>query len=457
MSQTREQYLEKPLPSSPESERVILGAILLDNELISHAVEELQPDDFYSPLHKKVYRAMCELFESGNKIDPILIGEELKKEGQLENLGGISTITNLTYGLPHFSDIETYTKVVKDKATSRNLIRTCNDITTMAFGEEQSVEDLTNIAEQKIFDACNAGIQSEYKTAGELAFEMLETAQKIARGEIKTVGVSSGFTDIDNLVGGWKPADLIVIAALPGMGKTSLVSQFVLNAVANGLSVAFFSLEMTKEQLIKRLACTESKTDGKRLDKGFLTKEEWARLAMSADKISNYKLHIDDTPSLTTMELLAKARRFYAINKKLDLVVVDYLQLMKASRKTESETAETTQISKDLKAIAKLLKVPIIAISSLSKKSEDRTDKKPLISDLRQSGQIGYDADVISFLYREEYHRPNDENAGIAEFKIAKQRNGPTGDVKLAFMAEYTRFENFYQDESRFANYYEKD
>lgn len=439
-----EQYLEKPLPSSPDSERVVLGAILLDNTLITQAVELIKEDDFYSPLHRRVYKAMLSLFERGEHIDPILIGEQLRMEGQLENVGGISTITNLTYGYPNLADIETHSKVIKDKAIARSLVKCCSEITSLVLAEDESIETVANYAEQRIFETCEMPTTSHPVSAGALAKEAIEKAQRIARGEIKTDGVPSGFADIDKIINGFKPSNLIIVAARPSIGKSALCHQIAFNSAKADFVTAVFSPEMSKEMVIKRMICSEAKIDSQRFENGMLTREEWGRVAEVTMNIDELKLDIDDSPQLTSMELLAKARRIFAVRKRLDLIVVDYLQLMQPSRKTDGETAAITQISKDLKAVAKLLKVPLIAISSLSRKSEERADKKPQMSDLRQSGQIEYDADVVAFLHRDDYYHETEENSGIAEFIVAKQRNGPTDKVKLAFMKEFTRFENYY-------------
>ena len=454
---TNFEYLEKPLPSSPEAERVILGAILLDNALISQAVESLKVDDFYSPLHGRIFKAMTVLFERGQGIDPILIGEELKKEGLLENIGGIATITNLTFGLPHFSEVETYTKVVKDKSIARNIVRACGEITNVVLDEVESIESVSNFAEQKIFATCERQNNSRPEKAGNLARRSIENTIKISKGEIKTVGTSTGFADIDKLTNGFRPSDLIVIAARPSIGKSALVHQIAFNAAEAGNVVAIFSPEMSKEQIIERIICTQGKIDSGRYRTGRVYKEEWREIANIQDKLDHLNLIIDDTPSITPMELLAKSRRIFAEYKRLDLIGIDYMQLMSPSRKTESETGDVTQISKELKAIAKLLKVPLIAISSLNRESEKRANHKPQMSDLRQSGQIEFDADVVAFLHRDEYYRATDENAGIAEFIIAKQRNGPTETVKLAFQKEFTRFEDYFEQSYSTSNYYERE
>ncbi len=446
-NQAREQYLEKPLPSSPESERVILGAILLDNTLISQAIEALKEEDFYSPLHRRVFRAMSSLFERGNKIDPILIGEELKKEGQLENIGGIATITNLTYGLPHFSNIETYTKVVHDKSVTRNLIKVCNQITSEALSEEEDAEVILENAERAIFALADERAKQGFSHIKPIAEVVLAKVQEFAKRDSHALtGLSTGFRDLDTMTSGFQRSDLIIVAARPSMGKTALALNIAENAaILEGAVVAVFSLEMSKEQLVMRMLSSEARVDAQRFRNGFLTKDEWGRLAGAIGTLSEARLFIDDTPGISPLEMRAKARRLIAEQKQLDLIVVDYMQLMTGSgKRNENRQQEVSQISRELKGLAKELNVPVIALSQLSRAPEARNPPRPQMSDLRESGSIEQDADLVTFIYRDEYYKPDEENQGVAELLISKQRNGPTGTVKLAFLKEFTRFENYF-------------
>lgn len=445
---TREQYLEKPLPSSPDSERVILGAILLDNALISHAIEELHPDDFYSPLHRRIYRAMLNLFDRGERIDPILIGEELKKENQLESIGGVATITNFTYGLPHFSEIESYTKVVREKAIVRNLIKACNQITSDALAEEDEASVVLDRAEAMIFALADERTRQGFAHIQPVAETVLKKVQEYSKRESHALtGLATGFRELDQMTSGLQEADLIILAARPSMGKTALALTLAQNAATQEKAVvAVFSLEMSKEQLVMRMLSSEAKVDAHRFRTGYLIQDEWGRLAQAIGTLSAAKIFIDDTPGISVMEMRAKCRRLFAEQKKIDLIVVDYLQLMSGSGRTESRQQEVSQISRDLKALAKEMRVPVIALSQLSRAPEARNPPKPLMSDLRESGSIEQDADVVAFIYREEYYKPAEENAGLAELLISKQRNGPTGTVRLAFLKEFTRFENYYGD-----------
>ncbi|HXH69036.1 MAG TPA: replicative DNA helicase [Pyrinomonadaceae bacterium] len=442
----REQFLNKPLPSNVDSERVILGAILLDNALISQAVEQLKADDFYSPNHRRIFNAMLSLFERGERIDPILIGEELKKEGSIDSIGGVATITNLTYGLPHFSDIFDYAKVVKDKSLTRSLIKVCNQVTSEALAEEDDAAVILDHAEQMIFALADERTREGFAHVQPIAETVLAKIQDYAKRETHALtGLATGFREIDQMTSGLQKTDLIIIAARPSMGKTALCLTLAQNAaILEKAVVAIFSLEMSKEQLVMRMLSSEARVDAHRFRTGYLTREEWQRLAESIGTLSEAKIFIDDTPGISVMEMRAKARRLAAEQKRIDLVVVDYLQLMSGSRRTESRQQEVSQISRELKGLAKELNVPVVALSQLSRAPEARNPPRPMMSDLRESGSIEQDADVVAFIYRDDYYKPTEENAGIAEILISKQRNGPTGTVKLAFLKEFTRFENYF-------------
>ena len=444
----REQFLERPLPSSEDSERVILGAVLLDNALISQTIELLKIDDFYSPLHRRIYKAMVSLFETSRRIDPILIGEELKKENALESIGGVAAITNLTYGLPHFSDLQEYIKVVRDKSMVRNLIKVCNQITSEALAEEDDAANILDHAESMIFALAEERTRQGFSHIQPIAETVLAKVQEYAKRESHALtGLATGFRDFDEKTSGLQRTDLIIVAARPSMGKTALCLTLAQNAaILEQAVVAVFSLEMSKEQLVMRMLSSEARVDAHRFRTGYLTRDEWGRLAEAIGTLSEAKIFIDDTAGISVLEMRAKTRRLFAEQKKLDLIVVDYLQLMSGSKRTESRQQEVSQISRELKGLAKELNVPVVALSQLSRAPEARNPPRPMMSDLRESGSIEQDADVVAFIYREDYYKPTDDNAGIAEILISKQRNGPTGSVKLAFLKEFTRFENYYGD-----------
>ncbi|MFT3744667.1 MAG: replicative DNA helicase [Pyrinomonadaceae bacterium] len=444
----REQYLEKPLPSSDESERVILGAILLDNSLISQAVEQLKSEDFYSPLNRRVFAAMIALFEKQKQIDPILIGEELKKEGSLDSIGGITVITNLTFGLPHFSDLAEYIKVVHDKSVVRTLIRTCNSITSEALAEEEDAEIILDRAEQAIFALAEARTNQSFSRIAPVADRVLARVREYAKGEGTGItGLSTGFRELDEMTSGLQRTDLVIIAARPSMGKTAFCLTLAQNAALYSRAVvAVFSLEMSKEQLVTRMLSSEAHINAHRFRTGHLMSNEWERLANAIGTLSDARIFIDDTPGISSLEVRAKCRRLAAEQKQLDLIVIDYLQLMGggSGKRSENRQQEVSQISRELKGLAKELDVPVVALSQLSRAAESRNPPIPLMSDLRESGSIEQDADVVGFIYREDYYKETEENKGLAELIIAKQRNGPTGTVKMAFLKEFTRFENYF-------------
>jgi len=390
MTPTREQFLERPLPSSPDSERVILGAILLDNELITQAIEQISFEDFYSPNNRRVFKAMLVLFERGERIDPILIGEELKKDGSIDSIGGVATITNLTYGLPHFSDIFDYTKVVKDKAISRNLIKVCNQITSEALAEEDDADVILDHAEQMIFALADEKTKQGFSHVQPIAESVLAKVQEYAKRESHALtGLSTGFRDLDEKTSGLQRTDLIIVAARPSMGKTALCLTLAQNAaIIEKAVVAIFSLEMSKEQLVMRMLSSEARVDAHRFRTGYLTRDEWGRLAEAIGTLSNARIFIDDTAGISILEMRAKTRRLVAEQKQLDLVVVDYLQLMSGGKRSESRQQEVSQISRELKGLAKELQVPIVALSQLSRAPEARNPPRPMMSDLRESGCI---------------------------------------------------------------------
>ncbi|MBP9663188.1 MAG: replicative DNA helicase [Pyrinomonadaceae bacterium] len=445
----REQYLEKPLPSSEESERVILGAVLLDNIVMAEAIDHLKPEDFYSPFNRRVFAAMSALFTKDSPIDPVLVGEEMKKEGSLEAFGGVPAITNLTFGLPHFSNVEDYIKVVHDKSVVRQLIRACNAITSEALAEEQDADVVLDRAEQQIFDLAEAKTRASFDRIEPIARGVLARIQE--RRELGhahgLTGLATGFTRFDELTAGLQRTDLIIVAGRPAMGKTALCLTIAQNAaLRSNAVVAIFSLEMSKEQLVTRMIASESHINAARFRTGHLFGNEDERLDAAVATLSEARIFIDDSPAISALEIRAKARRLAAQEKTLDLIVIDYLQLMgTGSRRSENRQQEVSQISRELKALAKDMNVPVLALSQLSRAPEARSPPKPLMSDLRESGSIEQDADVVAFIYREDYYKPSDENQGMADLIIAKQRNGPTGDVRLAFLKEFTRFENFYE------------
>jgi replicative DNA helicase len=391
---------------------------------------------------------MISMSERGAEINPILIGEELRRDGSLEQVGGIAFISELTYGLPHFSNIVHYAKVVHDASMLRQLVKVANKITSEALEAEDEATIILDHAEQMIFALADERTRQGFAHVKPVADGILEKIQELGgRGAVLT-GLTTGFNELDTMTSGLQPSDLIIVAARPSMGKTSLCLTLAQNAAiqANAV-VGVFSLEMSKESLVMRMLCSEGHVDAHRFRAGFLSRDEWARLAGALGTLSETKIFIDDTPGISVLEMRAKARRLAAEQKRLDLIIVDYLQLMSgSSRRSESRQQEVSQISRELKGLAKELNVPLVALSQLSRAPEARTDHRPQLADLRESGAIEQDADVVAFIYREEQYNRTEENAGLAEVIIAKQRNGPTGVVKLAFLKEFTRFENMWRE-----------
>lgn len=430
---------------------MILGAVLLDNAVIAQAVEHLKPEDFYSPLNRRVFGAMIALFEKQRPIDPIMIGEELKKEGSLDAIGGVTTITNLTFGLPHFSNVEEYIKVVRDKSVIRQLIRTCNAITSEALAEEEDAEIILDNAEQQVFKIAEARTKESFTRIAPVADKVLARVKERYEGGAThgLTGLSTGFTELDDYTSGLQRTDLIIVAGRPAMGKTAFCLTLAQNAaLRSDAVVAVFSLEMSKEQLVTRMLASEARINAARFRTGHLMTNEWERLAGAIGTLSEAKIFIDDSPAISALEIRAKVRRLAVEQKALDLIVIDYLQLMgSGARRIENRQQEVSQISRELKALAKEMDVPVVALSQLSRAPEARNPPIPLMSDLRESGSIEQDADVVTFIYREDYYKETEENKGLAELILAKQRNGPTGKVKLAFLKEFTRFENYFGGE----------
>jgi replicative DNA helicase len=438
----RDPILEKPLPSSPETEKAILGAIILDNTLVAQAIEMLKPSDFYVPSHRRIFTAMIALFERGSEINPILIAEELRRDNSLDASGGVLFLTNLTYGLPHVTSIAQYSKVVRGKSLLRQLVRVANKITAEALEEEDEPQNILDHAEHAIFALADERIRQGFEHIKHPAERVLEKAEAVEHRDLVVTGVPTGFRGLDTLTSGLQKQDLVVIAGRPSMGKTSLALALAQHAaIESNAVVGIFSLEMSAEALAMRMLCSEANVDAQKFRSGFLSNEEWARLGKALGKLADARIFIDDTPAISVLEMRAKARRLATEQKQLDLIMVDYLQLMSGStRRTESRQQEVSQISRELKALAKELNVPLIALSQLSRAPENRTDHRPQLADLRESGAIEQDADLVAFIYREEVYNRSDENKNIAELIVAKQRNGPTDTVYLAFLNQFAKF-----------------
>ena len=452
MADHRGDALDKPMPNNVEAERLILGVILLDNSTINQAAERLKPDDFFLPSHRRIYEKMLYLYEQGRAIDPLTLQEELRRAGELEQVGGPAYIASLFDGVPRFSNLDNYTRITKGKSTLRRLIHASSQVMTMAMDEEDEPEVILDNAERLILGIAEDRIKAGFTPLSEVAEGQLKHIEEIAgRGQLIT-GIATGFNDLDYMTSGLQRGDLIIVAARPSMGKTAFALNVAQNAAlkeqhhGRKAVVGVFSLEMSKEQLVNRMLCSQARIDAHRLRSGMLGKEDWRKLALAVGELSEAKVFLDDTPGISVLEMRAKSRRLKNEQKALDLIVIDYLQLMSGRGRIESRQQEVSQISRELKMLAKELNVPLIALSQLSRAPEQRTGSKPQLSDLRESGSIEQDADVVMFIYREDYYKPETEKQNIAEIIIGKQRNGPTGGVELVFLKQLTKFEDKYRE-----------
>jgi replicative DNA helicase len=439
-------FIEKGLPSSVESERSILGAILLDNALCNQAIEMLRREEFFLDSHRKIYTKMISLAERVMPIDFVTLTDELRRAGEFEQVGGATYIASLIDGVPRTDTIEHYAKIVKSKAMLRRMISASNQIIALCLDEEEETMTIVDKAEQMIFQIAEDRIRQGFQYIGDVAERRLEQIEQMAGRPEMITGVPTGFTDFDRLTSGLQRQDLVILAARPSMGKTALALNIAQYAAKNGSVIGIFSLEMSNEQLVSRLLCSEARVDAHRLRTGYLNREEWAKLADALRRVTEMQIYLDDTPGQGVLEMRAKSRRLKA-EHGLDLLIVDYLQLMTGRGRIESRQQEVSQISREMKGLAKELDIPVIALSQLSRAPETRGgDHKPQLSDLRESGAIEQDADLVCFIYREEVYNPTDENRGIAELIVGKQRNGPTGLLQLAFLKEFTRFDNMWRE-----------
>jgi replicative DNA helicase len=435
---------ERTLPHNLEAERSVLGAILVHNDAFNLAAQTIDAHDFFRDAHRRIFDKMVALNERGHAIDFVTLKEELQRSGELDDVGGPAYIASLADGVPRATNVEYYARIVKEKATLRNLIFAANKILTNAYEADQEPDLILDEAESAIFSVAEDKLKSGFIPMRDLVKESFPKIEQLFEQRRLVTGVPTGFVDLDEMTRGLQPSDLIIIAARPSMGKTSLVlniAQYV--ATQPNLTVGFFSLEMSKESLFIRLLTAEAQIDGHRLMSGAIGQKDYGRISHALETLSSMRMFIDDTPNLGVLEMRAKCRRLQA-EHGLNLVILDYIQLMNSRGRFENRTLELAAISRSLKGLAKELNVPIVVLSQLSRAPEARADHRPQLSDLRESGALEQDADVVVLIYRDDvYNRePNNENAGIAELILAKQRNGPTGVVKLAFLREQTRFAN---------------
>ena len=434
--------LRKLPPYNEEAEQYVLGACFGSGDAFARALEIIELDDFYKTSHRKIFSAMQFLFEANEPIDILTIADRLRKSDGLDDAGGMDYLDFLEGLVPTSAAISHHSKIIREKKVLRDLIETATEIVASSYEDSDDADEILDKAERSIFEISEKRTKRSFYSIKEIVKSSFDSIEKLFEKPGMVTGVETGFREFDQITAGLQPSDLIIIAGRPSMGKTSLaldIARFA--ACKRKVATAIFSLEMSKEQLGLRMLCSEARVSSVKLRTGFLATSDWPNLTAAAGRISEAPIFIDDSPQLATLDVRARARRLKA-EHSLGLVIIDYLQLMHGSRKIESRQLEISEISRGLKGLAKELNVPIIALSQLSRAVESRTDKRPLLSDLRESGSIEQDADVVAFIYRDEVYDSETAKAGIAEILIRKQRNGPIGDIELAFLKEYTRFEN---------------
>lgn len=433
----------KLIPQNKEAEQSVLGSILIENQSFIKTYGFITETDFYFDAHRKIFFAMSELFDQGDPIDLLTLPEKLRKKGQLEEIGGVACLASLVEMVPTAANIKYYTRIVKEKAVLRNLITAATDIITECYGDADDIEEMLDRAEKRVFEITEKKILPGFIPINQVLKESFDTIEKLFQRRELVTGVATGFREFDSRTAGLQPSDLVIVAGRPSMGKTAFclnIAQYV--ASVSQKPAAIFSLEMSRQQLVLRLLCSEARINSTKVRTGFLDKEDWPKLTKAAGTISEAPIFIDDSPALTTLDIRARARRLKA-EQGLGLIIIDYLQLIKGRGRPESRHQEISEITRTLKSLAKELDVPVVTISQLSRAVEQRGDRRPQLSDLRDSGSIEQDGDLVVFLYRDEVYNEDSEDKGITEVIIGKQRNGPIGLFKLTFIKEYTRFENY--------------
>ncbi len=437
-----EAFIKKVFPHSTEAEQSVIGSMIMDKDAIVAASELITGEDFYENRYGVLFDAMLELFNEGKPVDLITLQNKLKEKDVPPELCSLEFIRDLITSVPTSANVRYYASIVKEKSTLRQLIKVTESITNECYLDKEKLETILEDSEKKMFDILQKRNSGEFVSIKDIVFKSLESIEAAARNKGSVTGVATGFYDLDYKTAGLQPSDLILIAARPSMGKTAFVLNIAEHVVLrNNVTTAIFSLEMSKDQLVKRIMSMHSKVNSQSMRTGDLSDDDWLKLVESARVIGNSNLIIDDTSSISISELRSKCRKF-KLEHNLGLVIIDYLQLMTGGKKSESRQQEISEISRSLKGLARELNVPVVALSQLSRAVEQRPDKRPMLSDLRESGAIEQDADIVMFLYRDDYYNHDSEEAGISEVIIGKQRNGPTGTVKLAWLSQYTKFAN---------------
>lgn len=440
---TAARQIQNIQPHSIEAEQSVLGSMLLDNEAVAAALEELEGQDFYLEAHKEIFETILDIYDRGNPVDLVTVIEGLKQRGSLEAVGGSIYVSDLSVSVPSTANVGYYIKIIEEKSILRKLIKASNEIIRDSYEASEDLDIIIDSAEKKIFDISQRKNARSFEQVKTILLETYNKIEELSKNKGKIVGVETGFRDFDLRTSGLNASDFILVAARPSMGKSSFavnIAQYA--AVHNQVPVAIFSLEMSKDQLVQRMLSSEANVELQKIRSGDLDEGDWLRLVQAAEPLSNAPIFIDDTPAITAMEIRSKARRL-KLEHGLGLIVIDYLQLMAGRGRYESRQQEVSEISRSLKALARELDVPVIALSQLSRAPEARQDHRPMLSDLRESGAIEQDADIVIFLYRDEYYNPETEKKNIAEVIIAKQRNGPTGTVELVWLGPFTKFANY--------------
>lgn len=448
---------ERVPPQNIEAEQAVLGAMLIDKEAIAKATEVLSSDDFYREAHRVIFSAMLELYNKNEAVDMVTVTEILKRDNKLEDIGGIAYITSLANVVLTAANVKYHAEIVAEKSVLRQLVRVSTEIAAMGYEANEDVGTLLDTAESRILEISNRKKKNDFTAINDILMDSVQSIESLLQNKGGLTGLPAGFADLDKLTSGLHPSDFIILAARPSMGKTALALNIVQNVALRAhkviggepRSVAFFSLEMSKEQLVNRMLCAEAGIDSQRLRVGEMHDEDWTHLWDACDTMSRAKIYIDDTAGITAMDMRSRARRLKA-EHGLDLIVVDYLQLMQGSGKRNNSgdrQQEVSEISRSLKALARELDVPVLALSQLSRSVESRQVKRPMLSDLRESGSLEQDADIVAFLYREDYYNPETENKHT-ELIIAKHRNGPVDTVNLFFQKQFTKFVGFTKRES---------
>lgn len=434
-------------PHNIEAEQAVLGCMLLDSDVIPTVTELIRSSDFYREDHREICEAIIDIVEKAGPVDIITVAEQLQQRGTLEKVGGIDYLASITSAVPTTANARHYAKIVEEKSLLRRLIKAAQDIAGMSYDEAEEAEFVLDKAEKAIFDIIERRSTQGFTHIKDVLLETFSRLEELYNSKSPITGVPTGFTDLDMKTAGLQNSDLILIAARPGMGKTAMalnIAQYA--AVQKHVPVALFNLEMSKDQLVNRMLCSEVMVDSHKMRTGKLDDEDWKKIARALGPLSEAPIYIDDTPGLTVMDIRAKCRRL-KLEKRLGLVVIDYLQLMRGRGRAENRQQEVSEISRSLKILAKELNVPVVTMSQLSRGPESRTDHRPMLSDLRESGAIEQDADIVMFLYRDDYYNPDSDKKNIAEIIIAKHRNGSTGTIYLKWFGQYTKFANLERDE----------